>query len=148
MKRFRFPLSGVQRVREEETKQEQRKLARHHRAESQARENLEDAMNEEGKGMETARDQLRSRNNAWEVHQGRLHLEELRSQRETAAERVTETAQLTERAREGFQAAERREKILDRLRNRRYSEFVTFVLRDEQKEMDEAAAQQFHRRAA
>ncbi|MBU1701720.1 MAG: flagellar FliJ family protein [Candidatus Eisenbacteria bacterium] len=148
MKRFRFPLSGVQRVREEETKGEQRKLAHHHRVESQAREKLEDAKKAEGKGMETARRQLTQQDNAWEVHQGRRHLEDLQYQRRTAAQGVTDSEKRTGQARQEFQEAERREKILERLRDRRYSEFVRFILRDEQKEMDEFASQQFRRRAA
>lgn len=136
MKRFRFALDGLVRVREQEVRDQQIRLANAARAYEQARlvrderQALLDRLTlppsasidpAEKASLEEDRAALR-RQLQRDEQSLRLHAERLRAEQEEL-ERVNQ----------------RKEAVLN-LRERRYLEFVRAVLRDEQKEHDEIAS--------
>jgi len=139
MKRFRFPLNGLARLREQQVRQQERRLA---------------VVLSRLKSAETIRDrilmQLRLKVDAmpleaeWSVAE-RLHLDQeqeqlRRSLRHAAAQIQEENRQVLEE-RERLHAVERDREVLDRLREQKQAEFLRDLMKQEQQELDDHVIQ-------
>jgi flagellar FliJ protein len=138
MRKFRFPLEGVARVRELAVRRREVTLAR-------AREELARAEEQRRLDAEAIRQSLRSAPRGSVVQVRQLlerdrELQRLRArlarQEEVLAER--EAGMADERSR--LLEARRDAKAVEKLRERRYVEFVREVVREEQKGTDEVAS--------
>jgi flagellar export protein FliJ len=141
-------LEGLRKVREETARQKALELAQHRRAAHDAHESARQAGEETREGEKRIREGFTGRTSGWELKQGEIHLMDLRKRQSASENRHAEETQAAERARGRLQAAEREREAIDRLRDRRYVEFLKAVLREEQQGTDEAAAEQFRRKAA
>ena len=138
MRKFRFPLEGVARVRGLAVRQREVGLA-------QALEALAQAEEARRRQEEEIRGSLRSAPRGSVVHVRQLleqdrHLRQLRAQLARVKEReaLGEAGVAEERTR--LMEARRHAEAVEKLRARRYEEFLREVLREEQKGTDEVAA--------
>jgi len=138
VKRFRFALSGLEKVRQARVDEARLVLAR-----SEARKRGEEVriMTLEQKIKETAakgnRDGVLDMTELLEEQE---YLRDLRRQREDALTRLDGWIQAVEQDRQRLLQARREHKALERLRERRYLEFVKEVLREETQTTDEAGS--------
>lgn len=146
MKKFRFPLEAVARVRAHEVRREELRLAEtgRRRAEAramrdQARQGLREVLHEAPVGeLVDASDFLH-----WDERRTRA-IETV----ERGEDRLAQWALRFEEDHVGLMRARQREEAVERLRDRRYAEFVRELLRGEQAELDEFAGRADQRRRA
>ncbi|MEW8976794.1 MAG: flagellar export protein FliJ [Symbiobacterium sp.] len=139
MKRFRFRLERLLEIRQQETKLARQNLARARAAAQVAAHHLQVASNRRAASAERllARRQRRMTVNEW-VQLAEMH-EALVAQERLAAERLAAALQEEDRRRRELTEAERRQKVLERLRERKAEEFRQAVEAAEQAAMDEMA---------
>lgn len=146
MKRFRFPLEGVSKVRENEVKAREGTLAR-------AQRGLEEAGNAQRQLIDAMRSSLRHRPSGTVVDVSDLiELERERARIRGALlqqdEKLRGWLRQVETERDGLLEAKRKSEAVEKLRERRYLEFVQQLLREEQGHTDEVAGRMRMRRAA
>ena len=146
MKKFRFPLEAVARVRRQEVRQQELRLADTARQQKEAEAQRDQA-------RETLGQVLHEAPQADEVDASDfLHWDERRTHAldsvEREEERLAQWALRFEEDRVDLMKARKKEEAVDRLRDRRYAEFVLEVLREEQAELDEFAGREDQRRKA
>jgi flagellar export protein FliJ len=136
MKRFRFALDGLVRVREQEVRDQQIRLANAARACEQARQERDE--------RQALLDRLTLPRSASIDPAEKASLEEDRATLRRQLQRDEQSVRLhAERLRaeqEELERVNQRKEAVVNLRERRYLEFVRAVLRDEQKEHDEIAS--------
>jgi flagellar FliJ protein len=143
MKRFRFPLAGLVKVREAKVDGARRELA----ASERGRQEEEEAIMKLEAAMERERGVAR--------RQGALdpaalaaedrHVAGLREQRAAARDRLGDWIGAVERDRRRLLEARQELRALERLRERRYLEFVQEVLREESAALDESGTTRYLR---
>lgn len=146
MKRFRFPLEGVSKVRETEVKAREGTLA-------QAQRGLEEAGEAQRRLIDAMRSSLRHRPSGAVVDVSDLvELERERARIRGALlqqdEKLRGWLRQVETERDGLLEAKRKSEAVEKLRERRYLEFVQQLLREEQGHTDEVAGRMRMRRAA
>lgn len=138
MKRFQFPLSGLEKVRLARVDQARLVLARSEAAKMTEEEEL---MKLEGKMKGTA--EKASREGVLDmtaIIEEQVYQDDLRRKRDESRERLEQWMAQVESDRQRLMGARKEHKALERLRERRYLEFVQEVLRDENIASDEAAS--------
>lgn len=143
MQKFRFALEGLERVRRQEVRGEEIRLAERLRSERTVR-----AERERVWGILSDSDAERPDNDPvalgiWEARRQWLRQEIVRM--EVELERAANATLLQRRK---LEEAERRRKVVERLRERQTLDYVRELLREEQKELDEVAARGESRKAA
>lgn len=137
MKRFRFALQGLEKVRQARVDEARLQLAR---SEETRRAEEERIMSLEQKIAQTAAE---SKRDGVLDMQALLdedrYLDDLRQRRGEALERLENWIAAVEADRQRLLRARKEQKALERLRERRYLEFVREVMRDETETIDEAA---------
>jgi flagellar export protein FliJ len=141
MKRFRFALSGLEKIRQVEVDRAYAQLAQSERA---RREKEQDIMNlnsaiADNTGVLSRQGTLDTVGLTEEAR----HLGLLCNRREAALERLDRWMGAVETDRLRLAKARKEHQAIERLRERRYLEFVREVLREETRELDEAGALRF-----
>lgn len=137
MKRFRFALEGLEKVRQARVDEAQLALARSEmarRAEEERVMSLEQGI--AATAGASQREGILDLNALIEEEQ---YIDELRRQRSDAFERLETWITAVEADRVRLLNARKEQKALERLRERRYLEFMREVMRDETQTIDEAA---------
>ena len=138
MKRFRFRMQGLEKVREAQLDRARLVLAR---SEAMRRAEEERIMKlEQGVRDTTATATREGVLDMTEVLAEQQYIAALRLQREGALERLESWIATVEQDRQRLLQASKEHKALERLRERRYLEFVQEVLREESQVSDESAA--------
>ncbi len=138
MRPFRFSLAGLEKVRQAAVDRAELALARSEaakRAEEGHIMGLEQAM--------VSAATASSREGVLDVGglmEEEAYLHQLRRQRSEAMGRLEQWIASVERERQGLLQARRERKALERLRERRYLEFIKDVVRDENDVIDEVAS--------
>jgi flagellar FliJ protein len=137
MKRFRFSLEKVLRLRSQETEQAKRALAVALAAEARARQTAAEAHAtlRDRTTEATARERLGL--TAYEFGSLRTFLARLQREAVAADLAVTQAEERTQRQRMALLAARRRERAMEKLKERRLEQYQLEALREEQKELDE-----------
>ncbi|MBM3318717.1 MAG: flagellar FliJ family protein [Candidatus Eisenbacteria bacterium] len=143
MKKFRFALHGLERIREIEVDRARARLADSERARQAEEEGIMrlDAALAAGAGACPRQGRLDGAALAAEDR----YLGALRDRREEAVGRLGAWIRTVESDRRRFTRARQERQAVERLRERRYLEFVQEVLREEGRELDEVAGVR-HRR--
>jgi flagellar export protein FliJ len=144
VKKFQFALSGLERIRQAEVDRAYAQLAGSERARLKEEEGimqLESAM-VANIGIAPRVGQLDGRALADEAR----YIGTLRERRAAALGRLDQWIATVERDRVRLARTRTEHKTVERLRERRYLEFVREVLRDERRDMDEAGAVRHERR--
>ncbi len=146
MKRFRFPLDALIKVRQAKVDEARLKLAETER--SRLRE--EELIMEISRKIEEAAEQSERSGaiDAVSLAAEQEYVGHLRAERERALSRLERWIALVEKDRKRLLEARRDLEALERLREKRYLEFVREVLREETKEIDEAASVRHARKEA
>ena len=138
MKRFRFPLDGLQRVREQQVREREIALARkvkEHRETGRMRdgqmERLEVSVRKAPRGQVV---------DVTELLESERERHRLRRDLRDTEEKLAGWALQIEEERVHLLTAHREAEAVARLRERRYLEFVREVLRADQKQTDEVAS--------
>lgn len=137
MRTFRFSLAGLEKVRQAAIDRAELELAKSEaakRAEEEHIMGLEQAM--VSAATASSREGVLD---LGELMEEEAYLHELRRQRSEAAARLEQWIASVEGDRQRLLQARRERKALERLRERRYLEFVKDMLRDENDVIDEAA---------
>ncbi len=137
VRRFRFALQGLEKVRQARVDEARLALARSEetkRAEEVRIMGLEQEMAATAVGSK--RDGVLDMNALLEEEQ---YIDDLRQRRGEALERLETWIAAVEADRQRLLRARKEQKALERLRERRYLEFVREVMRDETQTIDEAA---------
>ncbi|HYF78518.1 MAG TPA: flagellar export protein FliJ [Symbiobacteriaceae bacterium] len=142
MKRFRFSLERVLRLRGQETEQAKRELGRALAAEAQARAAVAEARSELVRRTDEAGQRERSGLTAYEFASLRTYVTFLQRQLEATELRLTEAVDETQRRRLALLGARRKERALEKLRERRLEQYQLESLQQEQKELDEYGSRQ------
>jgi flagellar FliJ protein len=146
MRKFRFPLEGVARVRELAVRRREVDLAQAHEALARAEEARR-------RSEEELRRSLRSAPQGTVVQVRQLleqdrALRRLRSRLQSEHETLDSSAAGVDRQRGLLLEAKREAEAVDKLRARRYQEFLREVLREEQKATDEVASRRMREKRA
>lgn len=138
MRKFHFALSGLERIRQAEVDRAYAQLAESERARLREAEGIMqlDSTMTANIGIAPRAGQLDSRALADEAR----YLGTLRARRAVALTRLEQWIATVERDRARLTLTRREHKAVERLRERRYLEFVHEVLRDERRDLDEAGA--------
>jgi len=142
VKRFRFSLEKVLRLRSQETEQAKRALGAALAAEAAARAAAEEARQVLARRTEEAATAERTGMTAFEFASLRTYLTFLQRQLEAAGTALAGAIALTQRRRLELLAVRRREKALEKLRERRFDQYRLEGLQQEQKELDEYGSRQ------
>ena len=142
MKRFRFSLEKVLRLRSQETEQAKRALGKALADEAAARSAAAEARLVLGQRTEEAATAERVGMTAFEFASLRTFLTFLQRQLEAAEAELNEAILITQRRRVELLAVRRREKALEKLRERRFEQYRQESLQEEQKELDEYGSRQ------
>ena len=137
MKRFRFALHGLEKVRQARVDEARLRLARSEgtkRAEEERIMSLEQEI--AATAADSKRDGVLDMNALLEEDR---YIDDLRRRRGEALERLETWIAAVEADRQRLRLARKEQKALERLRERRYLEFVREVMRDETQTIDEAA---------
>lgn len=137
MKRFRFALEGLEKVRQARVDEAQLALARSEaarRAEEERVMSLEQDI--ATTAVESQREGVLDMNALIEEEH---YIDDLRRRRSEALERLETWITAVEADRLRLLNARKEQKALERLRERRYLEFMREVMRDETQTIDEAA---------
>jgi flagellar FliJ protein len=138
VKQFRFPLAGLEKVRQAREDQARLALAR---SEAAQRAEEDHIMRLEQEMVHTAKASAREGVlNVDELVAEERYLGELRRQRTEALVRLEQWIGAVEQDRQRLLQARKERKALERLRERRYLEFVQEVLREEGQLTDEAGS--------
>jgi flagellar export protein FliJ len=138
MKRFKFSLSGLEKVRQAKVDQARLTLARSEaarKAEEGEIMRLEGEM--EGTAAAAIRDGVLDMTSVLEEQ---AYQTELRRKRDATRERLQQWIASVEEDRQRLMRARKEHKALERLRERRYLEFVQEVLHQENEATDEAGS--------
>ncbi|MCK4305248.1 MAG: flagellar FliJ family protein [Candidatus Eisenbacteria sp.] len=138
MKRFRFALQGLEKVRQVRLDDARLALARteaKRRAEEERIMRLEQKMDETS--VASAREGTLDITGLLEEQR---YIGELRRQRQGAIERLSQWIGAVEKDRQELLRVSKEHKALERLRERRYLEFVREVMREETQQSDETAS--------
>ncbi len=139
MKRFRFRLQRLLEIRQQETKVALNNFARARLATRAAAMRLEQAAARRAESAQRLLARRQGRMTVLEWRQSTELHEALVAAEWLAAEQLAAAQQEEERRRWELTEAERREKVLERLRDRRAAEFERAMLAAEQAEIDEMA---------
>jgi flagellar FliJ protein len=142
VKRFRFSLEKVLRLRAQETEQAKRALAQAMGAEAAAAEALSEARETLQHRTAEATAQERAGLVAAEFGALRNYLIFLQRQVEAAEAALGAAKALTQQRRLELLRARRRERALEKLRERRFAQYQLEAMREEQKELDEYGSRQ------
>lgn len=142
MKRFRFSLERVLRLRGQETEQAKRALGVALAAEASARAAAAEARGELLRRTDEAEQRERQGLTAHEFASLRTYLTYLQRQLEAAEVRLAEAAHETQRRRLALLGARRKERALEKLREHRLEQYQLESLQQEQKELDEYGGRQ------
>ncbi|MDF2629975.1 MAG: Flagellar FliJ protein [Symbiobacteriaceae bacterium] len=142
MKRFRFSLERVLRLRSQETEQVKRALGKAVAAEATARGLVSEARAELVRRTEEAGQRERSGLTAFEFASLRTFVTFLQRQLEAAELRLADAVAETQRRRLALLGARRKERALEKLRERRLEQYQLEALQQEQKELDEYGSRQ------
>jgi flagellar protein FliJ len=137
VKRFRFSLEKVLRLRSQETEQTKRALGQAVAAEEAARQTAGRARSLLAARTEEAVAQERMGLSAFEFATLRHHLTFLNRQAEGAEAALAEARAVTQKRRLELLRARRKERVLEKLREHRLVQYQVEALREEQKEFDE-----------
>jgi flagellar export protein FliJ len=137
MKRFRFALEGLEKVRQARVDEAQLALARSEAA-RRAQEGRIMSLEQEiaTTAAESKREGILDMNALLEEEQ---YIDDLRRQRGEALERLETWITAVEADRQRLLNARKEQKAIERLRERRYLEFMREVMREETQMIDEAA---------
>jgi flagellar FliJ protein len=142
VKRFRFSLERVLRLRSQETEQVKRALGKAVAAEATARGLVSEARAELVRRTEEAGQRERSGLTAFEFASLRTFVTFLQRQLEAAELRLADAVAETQRRRLALLGARRKERALEKLRERRLEQYQLEALQQEQKELDEYGSRQ------
>lgn len=142
MKRFRFSLERVLRLRGQETEQAKRELGKALAAEAAARAAAAEARTELAHRTDEAGQRERTGLTAYEFASLRTYVTFLQRQLEAAEVRLAAAVGETQRRRLALLGARRKERALEKLRERRLEQYRLESLRQEQKELDEYGGRQ------
>lgn len=137
MKRFHFALEKVLRLRNQETEQAKRALARAIAEEAAAREAAEAARTVLAERTAEAGLREQAGLTAYEFGIFRTHLAHLQRQVAAADLAVLDAAGQTQQRRLALLETRRRERAMEKLKERRLEQYQLEALREEQKELDE-----------
>ena len=145
MKRFRFRLSGLERIRRGTVDRAYAQLARSERERRHGEEEIMhwDAAIAEG----TGRISRQGRVDAAALANEARDLGTLRDRRHSASQRLEGWISAVEADQQRLSRSRQELKAVERLREQRFLEFVREVLREETREIDEVAAVRHQRRA-
>jgi flagellar biosynthesis chaperone FliJ len=143
MQRFRFALEGLERVRRQEVRGEEIRLAERLRAEQTVRSERERV-----RGILLGSDAERPERDVralsiWETRRQWLRTEIVRLEAELSRAKCATREQRTR-----VQDAERKRQVVERIRERQRLDYVRETLREEQKELDEVGSRAGARKAA
>ncbi len=138
MKRFRFRMQGLEKVRQARVDCARLALARSEKTRRAEEERIMKL--EQGVQETTAAATREGVLDMTELLAEQRYIAELRRQREDALQRLEAWIATVEQDRQRLLQASKEQKALERLRERRYLEFVQEVLREESQVSDEAAA--------
>jgi flagellar export protein FliJ len=144
VRKFRFALSGLEKIRRAEVDRAYAQFAESERARLREEEgimHLDSAM-AASIGFAPRSGQLDGRALADEAR----YLGTLRERRAVALTRLEQWIATVERDRARLTLTRKEHKAVERLRERRYLEFVSEVLREERRDLDEAGAVRHERR--
>lgn len=137
VKRFRFALQGLEKVRQARVDAARLALARSERTRREEEERIMSLEQEiTATAADAKRDGVLDLNVLLEEEQ---YIDDLRHRRGEALERLETWIAAVEADRQRLLRARKERKALERLRERRYLEFVREVMRDETQSIDEAA---------
>jgi flagellar protein FliJ len=142
VKRFRFSLERVLKLRSQETEAAKRALARALSAEELARIRVLEAQAALTTRTEEAQMREQVGLTAAEFGAVRSFLAFLQRDLARAVQQLSLVRQVTEQRRRELMAARKRERALEKLRERRLDAYTLEVLREEQKELDEFGTRQ------
>lgn len=137
MKRFRFSLERVLRLRSQETEQAKRALGAAIAAEEAARQVAEAARFALVQSTAGVHARERAGLTPFEFGSLRLHIVALQRRLEAAEAELTGAQALTRQRRQELMVARKKERALEKLRERRLEQHTLESLREEQKELDE-----------
>ena len=137
MKRFRFSLEKVLRLRSQETEQAKRALAVALAHEARARQTAAEAHATLRDRTAEATARERAGLTAYEFGSLRTFLAHLHSEAVAADGAVVQAEERTQRQRMALLVARRRERAMEKLKERRLEQYQLEALREEQKELDE-----------
>ena len=139
MKRFRFPLNGLARLREQQVRQQERRLGL-----ALARLKSAEAIRDRITTQIDLKVQSTSTDSLWSVAD-RVALdqeqEQLRRALAQAALQIREENRNVLEERERLQAVERDREVLDRLREQKQEEYLRELMKHEQQELDDHVIQ-------
>ncbi|HWI62414.1 MAG TPA: flagellar export protein FliJ [Symbiobacteriaceae bacterium] len=142
MKRFRFSLEKVLRLRSQETEQAKRALGAALAAEAAARAAADEIRDALRQRTDEATVRERGGMTAFEFASMRTYVIFLQKQLEGALAALAEAMAVTQRRRLELLAVRRRERALEKLRERRVDQYRLESLQEEQKELDEYGSRQ------
>lgn len=148
MKKFRFPLDQVLRVSEARVKLLRQEMARESARRDEEKKRLSETQR---RYCEASRRLIEKETGSFttgEAKEHRLHLDRVAEEVALCQGLVKAAEEAVRRCRERLVQARKREKSLQRLRERRLSEHRHETLREAQKELDDVAAKGFFRRPA
>ena len=148
MKRFRFPLDQVLRVSEARVKLLRQEMALETARRDEEKKELSETQR---RYCEASRRLIEKETGSFitgEARENRLHLDRVAEEVALCQGRVKAAEEVVERCRERLVQARKREKSLQRLRERRLVEYQREALREAQKELDDVATKGFFRRTA
>ena len=137
MKRFRFSLEKVLKLRTQEQEQAKRALAQAMAVEASARQALEDVRARLQQRASEAGALERAGLSVFEFANFRHYVAFLQGEEKRYAEELARAEQMTQKRRLALLEARRREKALEKLKERRLEQYQQESLRHEQKELDE-----------
>jgi len=146
MKRFRFALRGLEKVRQSEVDRAYRKLAESERARRSDEEELMALTTALEAGWGQVARTGRVDGAALDAEANYVGL--LRHRRAAVEVQLGERIAQVEADRQQLMAARRELKAIERLRERRYLEFLQEVMRDEREQLDDLGGQRHQRRVA
>lgn len=136
MKRFLFRLEKVLRLRQQETDQSRRALGQALAVEADARRAVDEAAAALQARLTEVRHKEHAGVTAFDFAALRTHVQYLQRGRDAAEAALAEAQALTHRRRDELLAARKKEKALEKLRERRLVQYTQEALAEEQKELD------------
>lgn len=137
MKRFSFRLEKLLRLRSQQTEQVKRALAAAMAAEEQVRQQMQQLHTQLNARLVEIRQKERAGLTAFDFGIQRTHIRFLQGRFNQVLEKLKEAEEFTARVRQELMEARRRERALERLRERKLETYTHEILKEEQKELDE-----------
>lgn len=137
MKRFSFRLEKLLRLRSQQTEQAKRALAAAMAAEEQSRQQMQQLHTQLNARLVEIRQKERAGLVAFDFATLRTHVRFLQGRFDQALEHLKAAEEFTAQKRLELIEARRRERALERLRERKLEVYTQELLKEEQKELDE-----------